>query len=251
MQFNWSTFAFQIVNFLILVFILHKVLYKPITNIIAKRRAAIEEKFKQARSEREAAEKLKSEYNLKLLEINTEENKILARARKEAEAEREGLIKEARRAAEHEQARAMESLDQEIKGRLADIQQHIAAAATRLAGKLLQDVTGSRFNEEIARHITEQIRGIKERDHAPPGKENKIDAVLFAAEAPQQATVEQFRSELEKVFGLGVSMTIHLEPSMISGFRLEIGELILDAGINRQLNDWNKDLLNSLMEHHA
>jgi F-type H+-transporting ATPase subunit b len=45
MQFNWSTFAFQIVNFLILVFILHKVLYKPITNIIAKRRAAIEEKI--------------------------------------------------------------------------------------------------------------------------------------------------------------------------------------------------------------
>ncbi|MDL1973558.1 MAG: F0F1 ATP synthase subunit delta [Deltaproteobacteria bacterium] len=238
-------------NFLILVFILHKVLYKPITNIIAKRRAAIEEKFKQARSEREAAEKLKSEYNLKLLEINTEENKILARARKEAETEREGLIKEARRAAEHEQARAMESLDQEIKARLADIQQHIAAAATRLAGKLLQDVTGSRFNEEIARHITEQIRGIKEKDYAPPGKENKIDAVLFAAEAPQQATVEQFRSELEKVFGLGVSVTIHLEPSMIAGFRLEIGELILDAGINRQLNDWNKDLLNSLMEHHA
>jgi F0F1-type ATP synthase delta subunit len=38
---------------------------------------------------------------------------------------------------------------------------------------------------------------------------------------------------------------------MIAGFRLEIGELILDAGINRQLNDWNKDLLNSLMEHHA
>ncbi len=250
MQFNWSTFAFQIVNFLILVFILHKVLYKPITNIIAKRRAAIEEKFKQARSERETAEKLKNEYNLKLLEINTEQNKILARARKEAEAEREGLIKEARRAAEHEQARAMESLDQEIKARLADIQQHIAAAATRLAGKLLQDVTGSRFNEEIARHITEQIRGIKEKDYAP-GKENKIDAVLFAAEAPQQATVEQFRSELEKVFGLGVSVTIHLEPSMIAGFRLEIGELILDAGINRQLNDWNKDLLNSLMEHHA
>jgi F-type H+-transporting ATPase subunit b len=168
MQFNWSTFAFQIVNFLILVFILHKVLYKPITNIIAKRRAAIEEKFKQARSERETAEKLKNEYNLKLLEINTEQNKILARARKEAETEREGLIKEARRAAEHEQARAMESLDQEIKARLADIQQHIAAAATRLAGKLLQDVTGSRFNEEIARHITEQIRGIKEKDYAPP-----------------------------------------------------------------------------------
>jgi F-type H+-transporting ATPase subunit b len=251
MQFNWSTFAFQIVNFLILVFILHKVLYKPITNIIAKRRAAIEEKFKQARSERETAEKLKSKYSLKLLEINTEENKILARARKEAEAEREGLIKEARRAAEHEQARAMESLDQEIKARLADIQQHIAGAATRLAGKLLQDVTGSGFNEEIARHITEQIRGIKEKDHAPAGKENKIDALLFAAEDPQQATVEQFRSELEKVFGLGVSVTIHLEPSMISGFRLEIGELILDAGINRQLNDWNKDLLNSLMEHHA
>ena len=42
MEFNWTTFSFEIINFLILVWILQRFLYKPVTNAIARRKAAIE-----------------------------------------------------------------------------------------------------------------------------------------------------------------------------------------------------------------
>ncbi|WP_054775053.1 hypothetical protein [Methylogaea oryzae] len=42
MELDWSTIALEIVNFLILVWLLKRLLYKPVQDIIAQRRAAIE-----------------------------------------------------------------------------------------------------------------------------------------------------------------------------------------------------------------
>ncbi len=245
MQFNWSTFIFQIINFLVLVFILHKVLYKPITNIIKKRRQAIEEKFKQAGTEREEAEKLKKEYDVKLVEINREQNRILAKAREEAEEERTRLIEEARQGADRERTKAIQSLDQEIEKRLGDLQKNIVASATHLTGKLLQQITSKELDQYLIQHMVVKIRSLKKDDLDLPENDTR-DAILFAAQDPDNSVVEQFRAELHRVLGMNVDLTVHTEPSMIAGFRLEIGELILDAGIDRQLEDWEKGLEKSL-----
>jgi F-type H+-transporting ATPase subunit b len=248
MQFNWSTFLFQIVNFLILVFILYKVLYKPITNIIKKRRQAIEEKFAQARSEQEDAEKIKKEYSAKLMEINREHNKILTQARQEAEQERMRLIEEARKTADGERTKAMQSLDQAIEKRLDDLQEHIVASATHLAKHLLQQVAGKDLDEYLGKHMVEKVRDLDKGDlYLPVNK--AIDATLFAAQDPGRHVVDQIRAELQNVFGLDIEVTVHTEPSMVAGFRLEIGELVLDAGIDRQLEEWTKSLQKSLRGH--
>jgi F-type H+-transporting ATPase subunit b len=245
MQFNWSTFLFQIINFLVLVFILHKVLYKPITNIIKKRRQAIEEKFKQAGAEREEAEKLKKEYDDKLLEINREQNRILAKARQESEEERTRLIEEARQGADRERTKAIQSLDQEIEKRLGDLQKNIVASATHLAGKLLHQITGEELDQYLIQYTVAKIKDLNTSD-LDLSKNDTIDAILFAAQDPDHTVVEQFRAELRKALGMNVDLTVHTEPSMIAGFRLEIGELIIDAGIDRQLGNWQKGLERSL-----
>jgi F-type H+-transporting ATPase subunit b len=248
MQFNWSTFLFQIVNFLILVFILYKVLYKPITNIIKKRREAIAEKFAQARSEQEDAEKIKKEYNAKLVGINREQNKILTQARQEAEAERSHLIAEARKTADGERNKAMQSLDQDIEKHLDDLQAHIVASITHLAKHLLQQVVGKDLDEYLGKHMVDKIRDLHKGDlHLPMNK--TVDAALFAAQDPGRHVVEQFRTALHEVFGLDVDVTVHTESSMAAGFRLEIGELVLDAGIDRQLEEWTENLKKSLRRH--
>lgn len=249
MQFNWSTFVFQIINFLILVFILYKVLYKPITTVIKKRRRAIEEKFKEAKAEQDKAEKLKKDYELKLLEINREQNTILAQARTEAEEERKHLIEEARKDAGRERTKAMRSLDQEIEKRLGDLQKTIASSATRLANTMLQQVSGKELNEYLAQHMLEKIRGINTEGFDLPQSSTAIDVTLFAAQEPGQSTVERFKAELHKVFGATPTIMVRQEPSMVAGFRVEIGELILDAGFNRQLEDWKKSLQKSLREY--
>lgn len=248
MQFNWSTFLFQIVNFLILVFILYKVLYKPITNIIKKRRQVIAEQFAQARSEQEDAEKIKKEYNTKLMEINREQNRILTQVRQEGEAERNRLIAQAVKEAALERTKGMQSLDQDIEKRLDDLQAHIVASVTHLAKHLLQQVAGKDLDEYLGKHMVNKIRDLNKEDlHLPMNK--AVDATLFAAQELGHHMVDQFRAALHEVFGQDVDVTVRTESSMAAGFRLEIGDLVLDAGIDRQLEEWTKNLQKSLRRH--
>ena len=57
MEFDWTTFALEIINFLILVWILKRFLYRPVLDVIARRRAGVEKTLADAkRIEAEAGE---------------------------------------------------------------------------------------------------------------------------------------------------------------------------------------------------
>ena len=75
MELNWSTFALEILNFLVLVWILKRFLYKPVLNVIAQRQARIE----QARSESERlkseAQSLRERYESRLADWEREKEK--------------------------------------------------------------------------------------------------------------------------------------------------------------------------------
>ena len=52
MELNWSTFILEIINFLVLIWILKRFLYKPVLDVIARRRAGIEKTLSDAREMR-------------------------------------------------------------------------------------------------------------------------------------------------------------------------------------------------------
>ena len=57
MKFDIWTFLFQVINFLVLLFILKRVLYKPIREIIEKRRSLIRQRIDEAeKTKKEALE---------------------------------------------------------------------------------------------------------------------------------------------------------------------------------------------------
>ena len=56
MELSWSTFALEIVNFLVLVWILKHFLYKPVMDVIARRRADIESTLADAKTAQDEAD---------------------------------------------------------------------------------------------------------------------------------------------------------------------------------------------------
>ena len=68
MELNWSTFLLEIINFLVLVWILKHFLYKPILDVIARRRAGIEDRLAKAQQLHDEADTLKAEYENRLVD---------------------------------------------------------------------------------------------------------------------------------------------------------------------------------------
>ncbi|HHN65335.1 MAG TPA: hypothetical protein ENK09_08260, partial [Nitrospirae bacterium] len=68
-MFNWWTFFFQIINFVVVVYILYRVLFRPVRDMILKRRTEIERSRADIEKERSEAEALKKEFEEKLREV--------------------------------------------------------------------------------------------------------------------------------------------------------------------------------------
>jgi F-type H+-transporting ATPase subunit b len=62
MEFNLSTFILEIINFLILIWILQRLFYKPLLEVIAKRKQFIDQSLADAKIMQQQAEEQRSFY---------------------------------------------------------------------------------------------------------------------------------------------------------------------------------------------
>jgi len=84
-MFNWWTFLFQMINFFVVLYILYRLFFNPLKNIIQKRDESLKKRLKELQAgENELKEKEQS-YQEKLKEIDILRDKELNTARKEAE----------------------------------------------------------------------------------------------------------------------------------------------------------------------
>ena len=96
MSVNWFTVAAQVVNFLILVWLLHRFLYGPIVAAMDRREQRIAERLQDAQRKSDAAAAEADAYRRQREELNAERDRLLAEARLEAETLRSTLIEAAR-----------------------------------------------------------------------------------------------------------------------------------------------------------
>jgi len=128
MQLDWTTIALEALNFLVLVWLLKRFLYKPILAIVAKRQAAIEQQTKSANETEARARELETRYEARLRDWEKERGEALAQLQEELREERrhalaaldaslqqareKARVLEERRAAEESARREREALEQ-------------------------------------------------------------------------------------------------------------------------------------------
>jgi F-type H+-transporting ATPase subunit b len=72
LELNWSTFILEMINFLILIWILKRFFYKPVLDVIARRRAGIDETLANAQSLHDEAKELQKQYENRLADWDQE-----------------------------------------------------------------------------------------------------------------------------------------------------------------------------------
>jgi F-type H+-transporting ATPase subunit b len=100
MLIDWFTIAAQIVNFLILVWLLQHFLYKPILDAIDGRERRIAAELADTDNKKAEAEKERTDFEDKNKAFDQQRSALLGRAADEAKAERERLIEQAKKDAD-------------------------------------------------------------------------------------------------------------------------------------------------------
>lgn len=134
--------AFKVIlvalNLIILYVVLRKVLFKPVTQFMENRTNSIRDSIDNAEKMKSEAEDLKHSYQEQLRNAKAEGEKLIDEARAKADKEHDRLVAEARSEAENILERAREEIERERTQMLKEIRGQVAGLALAAASKVVE-----------------------------------------------------------------------------------------------------------------
>ncbi|HHW14937.1 MAG TPA: F0F1 ATP synthase subunit B [Firmicutes bacterium] len=155
--FHVPTFIFQTLNVALVVFVLYKVLFKPVADVLARRESFVENSLAQAAATKKEAESLLVEYQRMMANAKQDADNILAQATKQGEELKREMIAQAEEEAFKIFQRARADIQKEKEKVLMDIRSEIANLTVFATSKLLDRVITVEDNERIVRSCVDQL----------------------------------------------------------------------------------------------
>lgn len=152
-----ATLIAQIINFLILVFILKKLAYKPLMEMMEARQTSIADNLATAERDKQAAADMKREYQEQLTAARTEAQAIVDKAMKQAEKNKEEIIEEAR--VEHARLlkAAQEEIAREREMALAELRAEVVGLSMAAAAKIIEKNLDAETNSKLVSDFMDKL----------------------------------------------------------------------------------------------
>jgi F-type H+-transporting ATPase subunit b len=238
---NLGYLLVQIFNFLILFVVLRAWVYKPLMNMLENRRNTIAEGLEDARVAQEARQNAEEEADKILAEAQVEANKVVQAATSRAEQ----VGNELKAAAEEDVAKARESAlaeaNVERDRMLADVRGQIASLAIAAAQKLIGEALDEKRQHAL---IDEFFSGVKSgkvlvlEGESLSGASAEVTSAVPLTDK-EQGTIK--KDVLAKV-GDQATVTFRVDPSIMGGLVLRVGDKVLDNSVAGQLSELSQSL---------
>ena len=220
MLIDWFTVAAQVVNFLILVWLLKRFLYAPIRNAIDAREQRIAQELADADAKKAEAQKERDEFQHKNEAFDQQRVALLNQATEEAKAERLRLLDAARKEAAALSAKRQENLKIEAQNLNQAIARRTQQEVLAIARKVLTDLSATSLEQRAVEVFLQRLRDIDsqvKQDLGAALKTAKAPALVrsaFDLSAEQQAALQ---NALNEVFAADIVLRFETAPDLISG----------------------------------
>src|SRR5664279_1726730 len=158
MLIDWFTVGAQALNFIIMVWLLKRFLYKPILNAVDAREQRIAAELADADAKKAEAQKERNEFQHKNEEFDQQRAVLLSKATDEAKAERQRLLDEARKAADALSAKRQEALRNDAHNLHQAISRRTQVEVFAIARKTLKDLATTSLEERLVEVFTRRLR---------------------------------------------------------------------------------------------
>lgn len=151
---QWSALIAQVVNFVILILVLTKFVYKPVLDIIDRRRDIVRDSLKKADEINASKAIIEKERVAILRKADEEAGMLLERAKAEAESMRSEIEKAAKQQAAQTLAKGIQKLEHERTSMIHEVQNKLAHAIVLSAEKILR----REFSKEDQKSFEEELK---------------------------------------------------------------------------------------------
>jgi F-type H+-transporting ATPase subunit b len=229
MQFDWSTLALQTINFAILVWLLHRFLYKPVLRLLDARRAEIDKQYAEAHAAEAQAKDQLAATAADQAGIAAERAAAMAGAA--ADAEKAAAARHAQ--AEHETAALLDEsrkiLATERIQALAEARRCALDLGADIAARLLAETPTKLRAEAWIESIERYLAGLSSGERNALGRQVADGAKLTVttASALPAGTADDWCGRLHRALGGDVPIDFAVDPALIGGAELHFPNAVL------------------------
>ena len=225
MLIDWFTVGAQVLNFLILVWLLKRFLYRPIRDAIDAREKQIAMSRADAAAAISAAGKERETLIAKSQAFDAQRSALLEKAAADAAGERERLFAQVRSEADALRAKERNAMRDDQFRLSRDIARTAQGEVMAIARQVLQDFAGVSLEERMAEVFMQRLRDI-----GPTLKEPLAAALKSSPEAIVRSSFElplavrtNLQTMLNETFGTSLSLRFEATAATLCGIELAAG----------------------------
>lgn len=230
---SWTTFAIELINFAVLLAILERVLFRPLREGIAARRAAIAAREAELARGQAEVEARRAELEREQAATGRARVEALREAEAAGAAERARLLEQAREDATAERARILSLLGEEQEAALARARELAIERAADVAGRLAVTLLPEELDRRLGQRLAEEVERLE------PGELGRssqgLGVELRCARPPEAALLERLRAALNRALGGAVELSTQEESGLLAGAVLRVGGRVLDASLRGEV----------------
>lgn len=238
MELNWSTFILEIINFLVLVWILKRFLYKPVLDMIARRQASVDRTLADAKQLHEDAEKLQQQYEGRLAAWDEERRQAREKLAEELHADRTRKLEELKTTLEQERQRARVAEERRLNDARQAMEDTALAQGALLATRLLEQAACPEIETKLVELVIDELSKLPaERLASLRGSFGQIgEAINITSAFPLSKDQQQrLQSALTSVVGKDRPLDFTQDKNLLAGVRINIGSWQLAANLRDEL----------------
>ena len=245
MLIDWFTVGAQALNFLIMVWLMKRFLYKPILSAIDAREKKIATEITDANAKKVEAKKESDEFRKKNEIFDLERTALLTKATDEAKAERARLLDEARKSADQLRVKRQDAMQAEQESFNKEISHRAQDEIFAIARKTLSDLAGASLEERITEVFIDRLRELKptERDTLKKSLEAKsVPAIVRSTFELPEAQRSAIKAGIKELFSIEPALEFQTAASLVSGIELSANGQKIGWNISTYLDALRKSM---------
>ena len=249
---DWFTIIAQIINFLILVALLKRFLYRPIMRAMDQREARIASRLAAAAETAADAEQQQARYEGLLHELAENREEMLARTRSEVAELRQELLEKIRDEVDRTRAQWQESFHRERETFLHALRHYVCKEVFVVVRKVASEMSDSHLQERMAICLERRMLSLDDAEREKLAEHFFSSRHEIIVKSALEMNPEARRSVFRTLTMLGVvpdrseEVLFELDPSLVCGIEIHSGGRSLAWNMEEYLDEMEQRLLEAI-----
>ena len=234
------------VNFVVLLFVLQKLFYKPLTEAMAERQQAIAKVQEEAAQKMIEADETIMVYHEKLAAIEETAQQTLENAKREAESTKNALLKTYRMQADEKRQTYLNELEDEKTRISVELRGVLGKSAVDIATHILHMTVDQSSEEKLFQTFIGKIRALKSDSPELMHMNHQAKVSLVSATEMPMEKRQIFEEVLQDKIGAGLVVAYSTDKELVAGYELKFETFTLHHNVRKYVEESEKKIMQTM-----